>query len=91
MNAIMSQKYILNEILYWQCSAKCGKGVQNRHVFCGLFDGSAVLRVDDKRCDKETKYNDTKPCEVPPEKCPAQWYAGPWSEVSIIIRNNHRQ
>lgn len=67
-----------------QCSVECGKGVQTRRVFCGLFDGASVMKVDDERCDQEYKYNSTKECEVPQEKCPAKWFAGPWSEVGNI-------
>ncbi|XP_061384586.1 papilin isoform X3 [Danaus plexippus] len=64
------------------CSVECGKGVQTRRVFCGLFDGASVMKVDDERCDQEYKYNSTKECEVPQEKCPAKWFAGPWSECT---------
>ncbi|KAM3958095.1 LOW QUALITY PROTEIN: proteoglycan-like sulfated glycoprotein papilin [Aphomia sociella] len=67
-----------------KCSADCGKGVQTRRIFCGLFDGSSVLKVDDSRCANQTKYNDTKDCEIPKEKCPAKWYAGPWSECTKL-------
>ncbi|XP_072930145.1 papilin isoform X3 [Epargyreus clarus] len=63
-----------------KCSVECGKGVQSREVFCGLFDGTSVMKVEDEKCDSETKYRDTKPCEIPEEKCPAKWFAGPWSE-----------
>ncbi|XP_028165939.1 papilin-like, partial [Ostrinia furnacalis] len=63
-----------------KCSAECGVGVQTRRVFCGMFDGESVLKVADERCDQEEKYNDTRPCEV--KKCPALWYAGPWSECT---------
>ncbi|CAH2045947.1 unnamed protein product, partial [Iphiclides podalirius] len=65
-----------------KCSVECGKGVQSRRVFCGLFDGASVIKVDDERCDINDKYNDTKPCEVASEKCAAKWYAGPWSECT---------
>ncbi|XP_064073976.1 papilin isoform X3 [Vanessa tameamea] len=65
-----------------ECSAKCGKGNQTRRVFCGLFDGVAVTKVDDDRCESSSKYRDTKECEVPKEKCPAKWFAGPWSECT---------
>ncbi|XP_052756348.1 papilin isoform X3 [Galleria mellonella] len=67
-----------------KCSADCGKGVQSRRVFCGLFDGSSVLKVNDSRCANQTKYNDTKTCEIPKDKCPAKWYAGPWSECTKV-------
>ncbi|XP_013147767.1 PREDICTED: papilin isoform X2 [Papilio polytes] len=62
-----------------KCSVECGKGIQSRRVFCGLFDGASVIKVDDERCDSKLRYNDSKPCEVPSEKCDAKWYAGPWS------------
>ncbi|KPJ10062.1 Papilin, partial [Papilio machaon] len=64
------------------CSVECGKGIQSRRVFCGLFDGASVIKVDDDRCDSKLRYNDTKPCEVPSEKCDAKWYAGPWSNCT---------
>ncbi|XP_041970064.1 papilin-like isoform X2 [Aricia agestis] len=64
------------------CSSDCGKGVKTRKVFCGLFDGTSVLKVSDDRCDKLLKYNDTVECEQPKEKCPAKWFAGPWSECT---------
>lgn len=73
----------MTNYLLFQCSVQCGKGIQTRRVFCGLFDGTSVLKVDDNRCDAEDKYNDTKTCEVPKEKCPSKWFAGPWSEVGI--------
>ncbi|XP_013170735.1 PREDICTED: papilin isoform X4 [Papilio xuthus] len=65
-----------------KCSVECGKGIQSRRVFCGLFDGASVIKVDDDRCDSKMRYNDTKPCEVPSEKCDAKWYAGPWSNCT---------
>ncbi|XP_045527734.1 papilin isoform X3 [Pieris brassicae] len=64
------------------CSVECGKGIQTRRVFCGRFDGAGVTVVDDERCDAKTKYNDTKECLVPKEKCPAKWFAGPWTECT---------
>lgn len=75
----------LLSVNFFQCSAKCGKGIQSRRVFCGLFDGVGVTKVDDDRCDPSTKYNETKECEIPKEKCPAKWFAGPWSEVSCNL------
>ncbi|XP_059058317.1 papilin-like [Achroia grisella] len=65
-----------------KCSADCGKGIHTRRVFCGMFNGDSVEKVDDSRCSNFTKYNDTKPCEIPKDKCPAKWYAGPWSECT---------
>ncbi|XP_068619320.1 papilin [Battus philenor] len=65
-----------------KCSVECGKGVQTRQVFCGLFDGTSVTKVDDMKCESKKKYNDTKPCEISIETCAAKWYAGPWSECT---------
>ncbi|KOB65764.1 Lacunin, partial [Operophtera brumata] len=59
--------------------SNCGEGLQSRKVFCGLFDGASVLKVDDSRCAGQTKYNVTKTCEIPKEQCPKQWFTGPWS------------
>ncbi|CAK1550996.1 unnamed protein product [Leptosia nina] len=64
------------------CSVECGKGKQTRRVFCGRFDGAGVTVVDDERCNNLVKYNDTKECEIPKEKCPAKWFAGPWTECT---------
>ncbi|XP_048486291.1 papilin isoform X3 [Plutella xylostella] len=64
------------------CSVECGHGVKVRRIFCGLFDGTAVIKVDDSRCSEEEKYNETTPCEIPDEKCPAKWFGGPWSECT---------
>ncbi|XP_037876208.1 papilin isoform X4 [Bombyx mori] len=65
-----------------KCSVECGVGKKTRRVFCGKFDGASVMKVDDSNCPKEEKYNDSKPCEVPEEKCPSKWYAAPWSECT---------
>uniref|UniRef100_A0A2H1WXV0 SFRICE_017679 n=1 Tax=Spodoptera frugiperda TaxID=7108 RepID=A0A2H1WXV0_SPOFR len=65
-----------------KCSVECGDGVQTRKVFCGLLNDDSVEKVEDAKCAHLPKYNDTKPCSVPKEKCPAQWFTGPWTECS---------
>ncbi|XP_061722019.1 papilin isoform X2 [Cydia pomonella] len=64
------------------CSVDCGVGVKTRKVFCGFFDGGAVQQVDEAKCDADTKYNDTTPCEVPADNCPAIWFAANWTECT---------
>ncbi|KAI8425354.1 hypothetical protein MSG28_007115 [Choristoneura fumiferana] len=66
------------------CSVECGKGVKTRRVFCGQFDAVSIRVVSDSKCDNETRYNDTTPCEIPKEKCPAKWFAGPWTECTKL-------
>lgn len=73
---------VITFVPFLQCSAECGKGVQNRKIFCGQFDGASVLKVDDSKCAGQTKYNDTKDCEIPQDKCPSQWFTSPWGPVS---------
>ncbi|KAF9413443.1 hypothetical protein HW555_008335 [Spodoptera exigua] len=65
-----------------KCSVECGDGVQTRKVFCGLLSDDSVEKVEDSKCAHLPKYNDTKPCSVPKEKCPSQWFTGPWSECT---------
>ncbi|XP_047994779.1 papilin-like isoform X3 [Leguminivora glycinivorella] len=64
------------------CSVDCGVGVKTRKVFCGFFDGGSVQKVDDAKCDAESKYNDTTPCEVPAGNCPANWFTANWTECT---------
>ncbi|CAB3248675.1 unnamed protein product [Arctia plantaginis] len=65
-----------------KCSVECGEGVKTRKVFCGLYINNEVQEVEDAKCSDQPKYNETKPCLVPDEKCPAQWYAGPWEKCT---------
>jgi hypothetical protein len=67
-----------------QCSAHCGNGVKTRKVFCGKFDGETVKKVDDDKCDLRKKYEAESNC-TGKEECKGQWYAGPWTAVSIFV------
>lgn len=63
------------------CSAECGKGVQNRRVICGQFEGEAVKKASDESKCTDEKPEVTKDCEVDAE-CPGQWFTGPWTVCS---------
>ncbi|XP_069360607.1 papilin isoform X3 [Maniola hyperantus] len=65
-----------------KCSVQCGKGVQTRDVFCGSYDGESVTKVENEKCDAESKFKTEKECEVPIDKCPAKWFAGAWSDCT---------
>ncbi|XP_034936854.1 papilin isoform X2 [Chelonus insularis] len=66
-----------------ECSAKCGKGVQTRIVFCATFEDETTLKkVSDDNCDAAKRYNDTKECTADIVECKGEWFAGPWSKCS---------
>ena len=66
----------------FQCSAKCGSGIQTRKVFCATFEDEENLKkVPDEKCDSVKKYNDTKNCTAEMDDCKGEWFAGPWSKV----------
>ncbi|XP_069673465.1 papilin isoform X4 [Periplaneta americana] len=64
-----------------ECSARCGKGIKTRKVFCGKFDGDIVRKVENDKCDIRKKYEEESNC-TGEEECKGQWYAGPWTECS---------
>ncbi|XP_043274071.1 papilin [Venturia canescens] len=65
-----------------ECSAKCGKGIRSRAVFCAGFEGDTLKKVDDEKCDSAKKFNDTEECQAEVEECKGEWFAGPWSKCS---------
>lgn len=71
-------------LIIFQCSAKCGSGVQTRKVFCGTFKDDTVKKVPDESCDPESKFEDTKNCTAK-EPCKGEWFAGPWSKVCLYV------
>lgn len=65
------------------CTAECGKGIQNRRVICGHFDGEVIRpSADDTKCSAADKPIDTKECDGKTKECPGQWFTGPWSDCS---------
>jgi hypothetical protein len=42
-----------------------------------------VKKVDDDKCDLRKKYEAESNC-TGKEECKGQWYAGPWTAVSIF-------
>jgi hypothetical protein len=43
-----------------------------------------VKKVDDDKCDVRKKYEAESNC-TGKEECKGQWYAGPWTAVSIFF------
>lgn len=66
-----------------QCSAKCGKGIQTRTLFCGLSTPEGVKKVENEKCDQSRTFEIIKNC-TGKEECDGEWFSGPWGEVSII-------
>ncbi|KAL7022058.1 hypothetical protein ACKWTF_012113 [Chironomus riparius] len=64
-----------------KCSASCGKGVQTRTVVCGRLENDEIKKADESKCDESEKPENERECDGPSE-CPAQWFAGPWTECA---------
>jgi hypothetical protein len=66
-----------------ECSAQCGQGVQTRTLFCGVItpDGT-VKKVESDKCDSHKTYDTIRNCTGEVEKCPGEWFSGPWGECS---------
>jgi hypothetical protein len=65
----------------FQCSNKCGAGIQTRTVFCATSSDDGLTKVDDTNCDPEKKYESEQVCHAQNENCLGNWFSGPWSEV----------
>jgi len=72
--------YVVYICVCVQCSAKCGSGVQRRHVFCGEAGGSAAVTVSDSECDDRRRPTDEQNCTA--TQCSGVWLAGPFGKVS---------
>lgn len=63
------------------CSAECGKGIQNRRVVCGIFEGGSIKPTEDEsKCDEDIKPEEMRECDGKTAECPGQWFSGPWTE-----------
>ena len=58
---------------------KCGNGVQSRVVFCGAWQDDSVIKIEDKMCDPEKKFEDVQNCSA--DSCDGVWFVGPWGRV----------
>lgn len=74
-------KLIMKKKIF-QCSAKCGDGVQTRTLFCGVNTEEGVKKVEDDKCDPSRHFETIKNCTGEQEKCEGEWFSGPWGEVS---------
>lgn len=79
---IRFEKIIL--LTNFQCSAKCGSGIQSRKVFCGSLTDDGVEKTEDSNCDAAYKYENTKNCTGSGE-CKGSWFGGPWSAVGFEV------
>ncbi|XP_051546241.1 A disintegrin and metalloproteinase with thrombospondin motifs 20-like [Myxocyprinus asiaticus] len=66
-----------------ECLVTCGKGVRHRQVLCVLRDE----KVNDQRCDPNTKPSATSRCELP--EC-AAWQVGVWSPCTVTCGQGYQ-
>ncbi|XP_019769290.2 papilin isoform X1 [Dendroctonus ponderosae] len=64
-----------------ECSARCGKGIQTRTLFCGLATGDEVKKVENDKCDQSKTFDIIRNC-TGTEDCDGEWFSGPWGECS---------
>lgn len=65
-----------------KCSAVCGKGTKSRKVVCAQLDGDELKKADDEsKCNPDEKPVDSEECDSG-DKCPGQWFVGPWTDCS---------
>ena len=66
---------------FFQCSKKCGKGVQQREVFC---QGMVSSRLPDTACDAKKKLATIQECNLGNCDQEARWMTGDWLKVSHL-------
>ncbi|XP_042901645.1 papilin isoform X2 [Parasteatoda tepidariorum] len=64
-----------------ECSAKCGKGMKSRTVFCGSWKGGEIHKVEDHFCHDSKKMQAHEDCFG--KKCHGAWFTGPWTRCSV--------
>ncbi|XP_066141086.1 papilin isoform X3 [Euwallacea fornicatus] len=80
-NQNASCNYLWYASQWSECSAKCGKGIQTRSLFCGLSTAGGVQKVDNDKCDLNRTFETIKNC-TGKEECDGEWFSGPWGECS---------
>jgi len=70
-------------MVYVQCSAKCGSGIQQRDVFCGQASGNDVVTVSDSECDDHHRPASNQNCTT--TQCSGVWLAGPFGKVVLFF------
>ncbi|XP_077986853.1 uncharacterized protein LOC144441178 isoform X2 [Glandiceps talaboti] len=65
-----------------ECSATCGNGTQNRHLYCILQTNERIL-LDEKNCNLTAKPHDTDVCML--ENCPTRysWLPSEWGNCNV--------
>lgn len=74
----VSLNYLCVFLLFSQCSASCGSGVQKREVYC-RFKGTG--RVGEDLCVPHTRPPAVQPCHTA-ECTHYTWVAAEWGKVS---------
>ncbi|GIX76837.1 papilin, partial [Caerostris extrusa] len=72
-----------------QCSAKCGRGIRTRTVFCGSWRQGEIHKVDDELCEVSTKMKSDEECSG--ERCTGTWFTGHWSRCSVACGGGRQQ
>ena len=73
---------ILNlDQIFFQCSARCGKGMQTRHVVC-------LSPSVDGRCDRRKRPLVVKQCDM--GSCDNIWVVSHWSNVNYNVSFLHK-
>ncbi|XP_023211883.1 papilin-like isoform X2 [Centruroides sculpturatus] len=71
-----------------ECSAKCGTGIQTRLVFCGIWEGQHVKKVNENKCKANRRPESMQNCTVAP--CKGMWFSSPWNRCSAPCGGGHR-
>ncbi|KAG8186998.1 hypothetical protein JTE90_005769 [Oedothorax gibbosus] len=72
-----------------ECSVNCGKGVQSRIVFCGVWqENETVMKIEDDKCEVDKKFESVQNCSA--ESCEGVWFTGPWNRCSVPCGGGER-
>ena len=71
--------------LSFQCSSKCGSGVQERKVTCISIHPDGAMRLDrstdgNAQCDASEKPATQQQCNT--QSCGSRWHYTPWTTVN---------
>ncbi|KAL1767546.1 A disintegrin and metalloproteinase with thrombospondin motifs 20 isoform X2, partial [Sigmodon hispidus] len=66
-----------------ECPATCGKGMQQRQVWCQLSED----HMSDDSCNASTKPQSLRPCEL---RACAAWHVGPWGSCTSTCGHGYQ-